>query len=54
MNAKSRPQAPARLPDVAADAGPEDLGSSPGDRACCCVARAVVRVVMPPGWENCA
>jgi hypothetical protein len=48
MNAKSRPQAPARLPDVAANAGPEDLGSSPGGRACCCVARAVVRVVMPP------
>jgi hypothetical protein len=22
--------------------------ASPGDQACCCVARAVVRVVMPP------
>jgi hypothetical protein len=22
--------------------------TSPGDQACCCVARAVVRVIMPP------
>jgi hypothetical protein len=48
MNAKFRPQAPAGLLDVAAHAGPVDQGPSSGDRACCCVARSVVRVVMPP------
>jgi hypothetical protein len=48
MNAKFRPPAQAGLSDVAAPAGPVDQGSGPGDRACCCVARAMVRVVMPP------
>jgi hypothetical protein len=48
MNAKFRPQAQAGLLDGATHAGPVDQGSSPGDRSCCCVARAMVRVVMPP------
>ena len=48
MNAKFRPQAKAGLLDVAAHADPVDQGSGPGDWACCCVARAMVRVVMPP------
>jgi hypothetical protein len=48
MNAKFRPPAHAGLLDVATHADPVDQGSSPGDRACCCVARAMVRVVMPP------
>jgi hypothetical protein len=48
MNAKLRPPAQAGLLDVAAHAGPVGQGSSPGDRSCCCVARALVRVVMPP------
>jgi hypothetical protein len=48
MNAKFRPQVNAGLLDVAAHADPVDQGSGPGDRACCCVARAMVRVVMPP------
>jgi hypothetical protein len=47
MNAKFRPPAHAGLLDVATHADPVDQGSSPGDRACCCVARAMVRVVMP-------
>ena len=45
MNARLRPPAQAGPTDVAAQAGP----ASPGDQACCCVARAVVRVTMPPG-----
>ena len=40
-----RPPAPAGPLDTAAPAGPM---TSPGDQACCCVARAVVRVIMPP------
>ncbi len=48
MNTKFPPRGPARLPDAAADADPAGQGSGPGDLACCCVARAVVRVVMPP------
>ena len=39
-----RPPAPAGPLDTAAPAGPM---TSPADQACCCVARAVVRVVMP-------
>ena len=45
MNTKFCPPAPAGPPDVATHAGP---AASPGDRACCCVARAMVRVIMPP------
>lgn len=25
------------------------MSATPGDRACCCPARAVVRIVLPPG-----
>ena len=39
-----RPPAPAGPLDTGAPAGPM---TSPGDQACCCVARAVVRVIMP-------
>ena len=28
--------------------GPQARSASPGDQACCCPARAAVRVVMPP------
>ncbi len=45
---RSRPPAPAGLPGAATDSVLVRQGSSPGDQACCCVARAVVRVVMPP------
>ena len=45
---RSRPPAPPGLPDAATDGGLVRQGSSPGDQACCCVARAVVRVIMPP------
>jgi hypothetical protein len=48
MNVRFRPQAPAGLPDAATDGGLVRQGSSLADRACCCVARAVVRVTMPP------
>lgn len=41
------PPAPAG-PLEAADAGQAGQGPGPGDQACCCVARAVVRVTMPP------
>jgi hypothetical protein len=46
MNAKLHPQAPAGLPGAAAPAGP--AAAAVADQACCCVARAVVRVIMPP------
>jgi len=29
--------------------GPIAVSATPGDRACCCPARAVVRIVLPPG-----
>jgi len=45
MNVRFRPPAPAGPLDTAAPAGPM---TSPADQACCCVARAVVRVIMPP------
>ena len=51
MNARFRPasadrvQGVAVLFDATAQRGPT---ASPSDEACCCVARAVVRVVMPP------
>jgi hypothetical protein len=51
MNARFRPpsagqvQGAAGLFDAAAQRGPT---ASPSGEACCCVARAVVRVVMPP------
>jgi hypothetical protein len=51
MNARFRPssagrvQGAAGLFDATAQHGPT---ASPSDEACCCVARAVVRVVMPP------
>jgi hypothetical protein len=48
MNVRSRPPAPAGLPDAATEGGPVRQDSSAGDQACCCVARAVVRVIMPP------
>ena len=48
MNVRSRPPAPAGLPGAATDGGQVRQGASPGDQACCCVARAVVRVTMPP------
>jgi hypothetical protein len=44
MDMRFRPPAPAGPPGTAAPAGPK---ASPGDQACCCVARAVVRVIMP-------
>src|SRR5215470_15511461 len=40
-----RTEDPAALVDAAAPHGP---AASLNDQACCCVARAVVRVVMPP------
>jgi len=45
MNVRFRPPAPAGPLDTAAPAGPM---TSPAGQACCCVARAVVRVIMPP------
>lgn len=45
---RSRPPAPAGLPDAATEGGLVRQGASAGDQACCCVARAVVRVIMPP------
>ena len=45
MNVRFRPPAPAGPLDTAAPAGPM---TGPGDQACCCVARAVVRVIMSP------
>jgi hypothetical protein len=51
MNARFRPpsadrvQGAAGLFDATAQRGPT---ASPSGEACCCVARAVVRVVMPP------
>jgi hypothetical protein len=51
MNARSQPSSDdqahgaSALFDAAAHGGPV---SGPSDRACCCVATAVVRVVMPP------
>jgi hypothetical protein len=51
MNAIFRQSSPGRaegaggLSDVI---GPHGPAASPTDQACCCVARAVVRVVMPP------
>jgi hypothetical protein len=39
------PAGPAPLFPTAAQAGPV---AGPADQACCCVAKAVVRVVMPP------
>ena len=44
MNARLHSQAPAGLSGAAVPAG----RAAAGDQACCCVARAVVRVVMPP------
>ena len=44
MNARLYPQAPAGLSGAAVPAG----RAAAGDQACCCVARAVVRVIMPP------
>jgi hypothetical protein len=44
MNARLHPQAAAGLSGAAA---PASLAAGPGDQACCCVARAVVRVIMP-------
>jgi hypothetical protein len=51
MNARFRPSSAGRVEgaaglfDATAKRGP---ATSPSDQACCCVARAVVRVVMPP------
>lgn len=51
MNARFRPSSAGRVDDAAglfnatAECGP---ATSPAGQACCCVARAVVRVVMPP------
>jgi len=44
MKGKSQPTAAAGLPGTAGRAA---LMAGPGDQACCCVARAVVRVIMP-------
>jgi hypothetical protein len=51
MNARFSPSS---VGQVEGAAGPSDATARPGssvcpsDQACCCVARAVVRVVMPP------
>jgi hypothetical protein len=51
MNARSHPSSAGRVQGAA---GPSDATAqrgpavSPSGEACCCVARAVVRVVMPP------
>ena len=50
MNARFRPSAASKADGTTALVRPAypALLSGPGDQACCCVARAVVRVVMPP------
>ena len=52
MNASFRQSPAGRVEDTAGlfDAtAPHGPAASLADQACCCVARAVVRVVMPPG-----
>ena len=50
VNARFRPSAASKAGGTIALVCPAHpaLRSGPGDQACCCVARAVVRVVMPP------
>src|SRR5690349_13144472 len=50
MNARFRPSAASKADGTTALVRPAypALLPGPGDQACCCVARAVVRVVMPP------
>jgi len=51
MNARFRPSSAGRVEGAAGlfdAAAPHGPAASLADQACCCVARAVVRVVMPP------
>jgi hypothetical protein len=51
MNARFHPSSAGQADGTTALV-PPGLVSGPADQACCCVARAVVRVVMPPGPDR--